>query len=40
MRLNFGRGREFRLQLRNDGIDALQRQNHVGVPVEEKIDLR
>ena len=40
MRLNLGRRRQFRLQASDDGIDALQRQNHVARPVKEKIDLR
>ena len=40
MRLHFGCGRQLGLQARDDGVDALQRQNHIAAPVEEKIDLR
>ena len=37
--LYFSCWRQLRLQAGDDGVDALQRQNHVAAPVEEKIDL-
>ena len=37
---DLGCRRQFRLQAGDDGVDALQRQDHVARPVEEKIDLR
>src|SRR5437899_1172850 len=40
VRFDLGRGRQFRLQAGNDSVDALQRKNHVAVPVKKKIDLR
>ena len=40
MGLNLGRWWQFRLHAGNHGVDTLQRQNHVAVPVEEEIDLR
>jgi len=39
MRLHFGRGRQFGLQPRHDGVHTLQREDHIAAPVEEEIDL-
>src|SRR5439155_6999412 len=40
VRLDLGARRQFRLQTGHDGVDTLERQNHVARPVEKKIDLR
>ena len=38
VRVNFCGWREFALQTRDESIDALKREDHVAVPVEEEID--
>ena len=38
MRFQFGGGGKFGLQPRHHGVHTLQRQHHVGVPIEKQID--